>query len=169
MTQSVLKYCSGCEKELTTEEFGVDKQRHDSLTSRCRSCRNKYSKKWERENPDSVAVKNKRARERERKKYLTPEGRRIHKDRELRSTFGISLAEYETMLKNQNHGCAICSRQTAGHRTIYFAVDHNHKTGKVRGLLCSSCNRGIGHFFENINFMSSAIDYLRSHNENTAN
>lgn len=73
------------------------------------------------------------------------EWRLTHKDyvksSKLKSCFGISLEEFNLMLKEQNGKCLICGKQQGDK---YFAVDHNHTTGKIRGLLCSRCNRSLG-------------------------
>ncbi len=78
--------------------------------------------------------------------------------------FGLSLNDYKRLLADQNGVCAICSkpetRKIYG-KTILMAVDHCHKTGRVRGLLCGGCNKGIGHFGDDPSLLVSAADYLR--------
>lgn len=71
---------------------------------------------------------------------------------------GLTLAEYEAMLAKQRGGCAIC-----GQRDQWFnlAVDHCHSTKRIRGLLCSQCNRGLGLFRDNPDFLEKAAGYLR--------
>ncbi len=85
----------------------------------------------------------------------------------LKKNYGISLAEYEVMLKAQNYQCAICEKEsTEIHRSgrpITLVVDHDHSTGKIRGLLCGPCNRGLGDFRETQSTMVKAIRYLRLH------
>lgn len=91
----------------------------------------------------------------------------LHPDRVrhtvLANKYGISLVTYEEMLDKQDHKCAICSvneTMVIRGKQYRLAVDHDHKTGKVRGLLCSSCNRGIGYLRDDINIFKKAIDYL---------
>lgn len=83
---------------------------------------------------------------------------------ELLAYYGISLAEYEKMLDLQNGACAICGkRETVRVRngTIrHMAVDHDHKTGKIRGLLCSRCNPMLGLAKDDSNTLLSAVRYL---------
>lgn len=74
------------------------------------------------------------------------------------SRYGITKSQYESMLSKQNGLCAICGTKPA------IAVDHNHITGKIRGLLCVECNLGIGHFKENKHWLFKAIQYLNYHN-----
>ena len=76
--------------------------------------------------------------------------------------YNLSQEEYDLKLKEQNYSCAICDI----HKDDYskeFSVDHCHKTGKVRSLLCTQCNSGIGFFRENITIMKKAIQYVKKH------
>lgn len=80
----------------------------------------------------------------------------------LKKHFGLSLAEYEAILEKQNHRCAIC-KEPVGVKKRKLSVDHDHKSGKVRGLLCGACNPGLGSFHDKVEYLQAAIDYLRSH------
>ena len=71
--------------------------------------------------------------------------------------YGISHKEYNILVKNQNNLCAICIKEELGKS---LAVDHCHKTGKIRGLLCSDCNRAIGMLKDDITILRNAIEYL---------
>jgi hypothetical protein len=77
----------------------------------------------------------------------------------VRRQYGITLAEYEQMLRDQNNKCAICKNEdeVEGRR---LAIDHCHESGNVRGLLCGKCNRGIGLFYDNKELLNNAISYL---------
>lgn len=66
------------------------------------------------------------------------------------------------MLDEQNSRCKICGAHEADHATA-LVVDHCHETDKVRALLCTSCNVGIGHFKEDKELLLKAIDYLNDH------
>jgi N12 class adenine-specific DNA methylase len=78
----------------------------------------------------------------------------------LKKDYDMDLQEYDAMLEQQGGVCAICSRPEQAKGIDRLAVDHDHVTGKVRGLLCSSCNRGIGCFKEDINLLRGAVSYL---------
>lgn len=94
------------------------------------------------------------------------------KERHLLSKFGISLAEYGEMLVAQGGKCAICDQpemQLRGGNKKSLAVDHDHATGKIRGLLCSDCNTGIGKLKDDRNVLLSAIQYLDKHSEKNPN
>ena len=84
------------------------------------------------------------------------------RNKKLIKKFGIGVDEYNLLLESQDYGCAICgSKETGSHHTKYFSVDHDHKTGKVRGLLCFHCNTGIGSLQDDPNLLSKALDYLK--------
>jgi hypothetical protein len=72
----------------------------------------------------------------------------------LRRRYGITAAEADAMLEAQGGLCALCRERPAEH------VDHDHLTGKVRGMLCSCCNQGLGNFRDRADVLRSAIDYL---------
>lgn len=72
----------------------------------------------------------------------------------------ISKNEYDKLYKLQNKSCAICGAKRSNNKVKMLSVDHCHKTGKVRGLLCSKCNTGIGKFNDNIELLNNAIKYL---------
>ena len=92
----------------------------------------------------------------------------------LEQKFGITSEDYKDMMEAQGGTCAICNgknavrkRATFGNKpfTIALAVDHNHKTGKVRGLLCNSCNTSLGKFKDDITLLKRAIEYLEETSE----
>lgn len=83
---------------------------------------------------------------------------RKHKNNQLLIKFGITIEDYEAMLKAQNGLCAICKTPNKDGRAL--AVDHCHKTLKKRGLLCGNCNRGIGNLQECPAILFAAIQYL---------
>jgi hypothetical protein len=77
----------------------------------------------------------------------------------LKQKFNLTLEEYEKMRENQNNMCAICGiHQDKVSR--WFAVDHNHITGQIRGLLCLECNNGIGKLKDSVINLKKAINYL---------
>ena len=91
------------------------------------------------------------------------EKRRKARDGYLRRNYGVGLDWYEGQLDRQGGRCAICLCRP---RTRVLAVDHDHFTGKVRGLLCGRCNHGLLQFAqEDITILKRAIEYLLSHLE----
>lgn len=74
--------------------------------------------------------------------------------------YGITADEYSKMLESQNGKCAICGAKTGDNRGNRLYVDHDHASGRTRGLLCYSCNFGIGIFKDDVNLLKRAIEYL---------
>lgn len=93
------------------------------------------------------------------KSKLHPNGR----NNQLKYKFGITTDDYNKLLLEQNSCCAICRNPFTGKWNDRTApvVDHNHSTNEVRGLLCQSCNKGIGHFRENLQSLKYAYEYLK--------
>jgi|SRR5579871_1522807 len=86
----------------------------------------------------------------------------------LKQIFGISLQDYQKMLVSQGGVCAICKKvetSTCYGKVRALAVDHDHQTGKIRGLLCNHCNRMLGAAFDNSALLLEAVEYLRSYEE----
>jgi predicted transcriptional regulator len=85
-------------------------------------------------------------------------------EKQLLSKYGITGQQYRELLAAQGYGCAICS-STDGMlrlgRKLRLNVDHCHVTGKVRGILCNSCNNGLGRFRDNPDLLLKAADYLQ--------
>lgn len=110
------------------------------------------SKRSYQKNKDSQAV---RTRARHKKNPL------IRKAQRLKSEYGITLEEFFEMQKKQKNRCAICKEQFDKPPK----VDHNHKTGAIRGLLCNCCNLGLGIFKDSRTILKSADQYLEQNNK----
>jgi hypothetical protein len=84
----------------------------------------------------------------------------FRRERMLRTTYGISIEEYDELLRSQDGGCAGCLAKPTTKR---LAVDHCHTTGKVRGLLCTACNLSLGHLKEDLATIQRLMEYLKNH------
>lgn len=110
----------------------------------CRDCHRKRGAVWAKNNRDKVRFKN-------RKRYHSVTRYKM---------YGVSPDWYDKKFLEQNKCCAICKRtESANKRT--FAIDHCHKTGIVRGLLCIRCNAGLGQFLDNEENIINALQYIR--------
>lgn len=92
------------------------------------------------------------------------------KDNHLKRTFGITLEQYNELSKSQNNLCAICLNPEStihkkNNKLMDLAVDHCHETGKIRGLLCWTCNTSLGKFKDSIENLERAIEYLKKSRE----
>jgi hypothetical protein len=115
-------------------------------------------------NPEDV----RKERNKYAKEYRLKHPRKA-KCQNLRRHFNITLDEYEVILERQNGTCAICgNNETAVRRGTselrYLAVDHCHESGKIRGLLCSKCNTGLGLLRDSKELLRKAIQYLTKDN-----
>ena len=98
-------------------------------------------------------IRNKKWYSKNKDKYL---------DNILRRDYGISSEELRCMLEKQKNVCLICSKKCKTGRRL--SVDHDHKAGKVRGLLCNKCNNGLGNFDDDISLLKKAIKYIDTAN-----
>jgi Recombination endonuclease VII len=123
------------------------------------------SKAWRDNNPDRVKAHNVAWRAahtpEERSAYAADAYRRHRRAHHINKKFGLSTEQYDAMLATQNGCCALCPRSDFPEKRL--AVDHDHKTGKIRALLCDRCNRGIGLLDEDITRLQAAIDYIKHH------
>lgn len=87
--------------------------------------------------------------------------KRDSKEKWLKSKYGLSLTEYNDLIRSQGGKCAICEKSPKS--TQDYHVDHNHDTGQIRGLLCRGCNLGLGHFKESPENLTKAKIYLQKH------
>ena len=144
------KTCQHCKVTKTPADFYASKGTWDGLQKRCKECMAAQYDGWRKNNMDYVAGK---ARE-----WRAKNPERV-KDHHLLKNYGIDYGTYDRMFAEQGGKCAICGTKSTGRHTR-FHVDHCHKTGEVRGLLCHNCNHGIGHFKHSPEILQSAINFL---------
>ena len=118
-----------------------NKDRIKSYPSRDSRITSERVRQWKRENPERTKSNS--------------------RDRWLRRRFGISLQIYERLLNEQDGACAVCKDKKPQDKRA-LAVDHDHKTDEIRGLLCSQCNTGLGMFRDNPEYLRNAIAYLKN-------
>jgi hypothetical protein len=144
-----IKTCKKCNVEQDLTQFHKSKSQPDGFQSWCKECqkaayRDRYKAKdkseavgrvqeWQRKNPEKM--------------------RNSH----LKRMYGLDQDRYDQLLAGQNGSCWICHNPPDGRP---LGVDHDHKTGEVRGLLCITCNTGLGGFKDSIQLMERAILYL---------
>lgn len=173
-----LKRCTRCGNHQPLIAFGVQTRSSSGLSSICKLCHNLYNKRSAIRNkarhlaspPDQYGLK-KCCRCAEIKSKTTFRRNNRKKDgfcdycNECDSYFrrkrkyGVGKSEVLAFAATQNGKCAICMKLLVPGRDTH--VDHDHKTGVVRGLLCFVCNRGIGMFRDSDEILSRAVDYLR--------
>ena len=118
------------------------------------------SKQWEKDNPEKAKLRRLRYEQ-------TTTYQAIQRNASYKRKYGLTLEEYNERLLNQNYLCAICkkeetrinTRETDGKK--HLVVDHEHITGKVRGLLCTKCNSILGFSMDDIQILENAILYIK--------
>lgn len=130
-----MKTCSGCNETQPLDDFHRHARGAFGRRSRCKACDGEYKKARYASRP------------------------RLNLDIHLRRHYGITVETYDEMVDLQGGVCLICGRPptTNGRR---LAVDHDHDTGAIRGLLCTPCNSGIGQLGDSVDRLRSAIKYL---------
>ena len=127
----MMKFCKFCGTELV-KDINWKSVNYSVGAKVCHSCKLEKQREWRNNNPGAY------------KEWK----------------YGLTQEAYEGLLEKQNNKCAICLTDTPGGRHNKFHIDHDHVTGRVRGLLCWSCNAGLGQFKDNELLLISAHDYL---------
>lgn len=136
-----MKTCTTCGEEKPLSEFHKKKSTKSGYHGSCKVCKQTYEK-------EKYADPEVRARMRERQA-----------DRSLERLYGITREKYNELLAAQKHSCAICERHESEFKTR-LAVDHNHISGEIRGLLCNFCNRRLVGRHRDGNLLRKIADYV---------
>ncbi len=142
------KRCPSCEIEKPLSAFWIRRDRN-APASRCKPCSADAQRVWRRKQPDYDKLRYQAVKTETRERHL------IRK-------YGVSLADYESMLSAQGGRCCICLCEPSSQAHGVFHVDHCHATGRVRGLLCRGCNHVLGHLKDDPSALRRAIAYLRA-------
>lgn len=143
--------CPNCKQTRLARSDVVRKALKERNEFWCLPCRNKT-----RVHKPTKYVGTKEERRKQAVKSWQNNNRDKVLDQRYKRRYGISYATYKTMLAKQNNKCLICNSEDM------LVVDHNHKTGEVRGLLCHGCNCAIGLLRDDPSILQSAITYLES-------
>ena len=127
-----MKECPKCKQTKPLEQFAKDRRARSGVYSYCLVCCKEKSKQQRLRDPQC--------------------SRRSH----LRRRYGLTTDQFTEMLEAQEYKCAICHDET------FLCIDHDHKTGEVRGLLCHPCNLAIGKLKDSIPNLENAIRYLKN-------
>lgn len=130
------KTCPKCGENKERSEYWKDSSRPDGITAYCKPCKTSVTSEWINKNEDRVKAVAQKANRRRR--------------------YNLTEEEYKNILNIQNYRCAICKIEIdhSAH------IDHDHSSGRVRGILCHNCNKGLGMFRDSIEFLQNAIHYL---------
>lgn len=137
------------------DSFYKQKGMGDGHRAECKSCKNNIKLKWARRNKKHWASYMRKFRK-EHPSSIKDKERK--KNRVMRCRYGMNIGSYNNLLMSQDYKCLICFKHTS-ELNKPLVVDHCHKTNKVRGLLCFSCNRSIA-ILDNKDLLKNAIKYL---------
>lgn len=182
------KVCTRCKVSKPLEMFSVDKSSKSGYQFWCKVCRSEYkrnsprtkeyareyrkqhpgvygrsNKKYRQEHPEKSMLRDKIYRERAREER-PDELAMAHRKHRLKKVFGITIEDYNNMFEAQSGVCAICGKPgnpRKNHGRLF--VDHNHKNGTVRGLLCHHCNTALGMANDDVDTLHAMIAYLKRH------
>lgn len=145
------KHCRRCDTVKLVSEFHKDARGRDGLYSYCKECAKAKTRAWVQANPE-------KAKAQAKKRQALGLNRAQIRFRK----YGIGAMEYAALLASQNGACAICKRTASGRKdSTELCVDHCHTSNEIRGLLCHSCNRGLGLLQESEDVLEQAVAYLR--------
>ncbi len=164
-----MKTCSKCKIEKPLSEFYKDKYKRDGLSCACKMCKDDHSKIVYAQNKEKIAEYNKnyqkvnKQRLNKVSKDYYHSNKEKHKDGILKRVYGITLDEYNQMIEDQNGICVGCGRPFYGTGTQGLApcVDHDHSTGKVRGIIHQTCNKALGLTYDDPEVLENLAQYLR--------
>jgi hypothetical protein len=160
------KICTKCKTDKSLNEFHKTSSNKSGFQSSCKACRKEYyestkehhskvRKIYYRENREKILIESGKSKKKHRRRV---------KNQHLQRYYGITLEQYESLYEKQEGKCAICDIHRSEQKRD-LSVDHCHKTSEVRGLLCDTCNRGLGYFKDDIILFEKAIKYLRKEND----
>ena len=153
-----LKKCKQCGLDKPYTDFhrtGRNNRCLGGVRACCKVCINSNNRKhWPFYYTDNQTL----IRERRKKRYA------VIRPYSLRKRYAMDIIKYDELLESQHGVCAICGSsetKTRNGKTLQLCVDHNHKTQTIRGLLCSSCNLGVGNLIDTTTKADSLIKYIQ--------
>ena len=144
------KHCPKCAQNKPLSEFHSNKGNKDGLSYVCKPCKLTQNTKWRKANKEKV---------KEIKRVYNKRVERKLRDQHYKRNYGISIEQFESMESLCMGVCGCCGAAPKG-RCKRLSVDHCHKTGKIRGLLCAPCNKAIGVLGDSVEGLRRAVEYL---------
>ena len=159
-----MKTCTKCQQSKPFNDFHPRPSSKSGYQSWCKECKN--ASRREKPHPPLVPgeTKEDRLRRQKRESYARAKAKnpRLSLERTLKKKYGLAIEDYDQMLIEQDNKCYVCSQPPTDKETR-LAVDHCHTTGRVRKLLCNSCNSALGFVDDDVSRLSSLIAYLEEH------
>ena len=138
-----MKKCNRCRIVKPLDDFYEHKKARDGRFNFCKLCHGIGTRKWRAEHPEKT------------KKYA-----RKHF---IRNRYGLEPLWHLSLLREHDFKCAICGATQSDASKAELSIDHDHETGKIRGVLCGNCNNGLGRFKDDIDLLRKAVSYLEKY------
>lgn len=170
------KICSSCKTAKQLDLFSSSRDELDGYAHACISCNRNRGRKYRMRNKDKIRARSAIFRNANREHVLKQkrEYDKIYRSRpgypladrfrNIKQKYGLTAFDYNRLLASQEAKCAICNTSLNDLGKKRMVIDHCHKTKKVRGLLCTTCNLGIGYSKESVDILQNMIAYLQKHN-----
>lgn len=152
--------CYNCKSIKNISFFRKDKRIQNGYSNQCKDCANKYRYNYSK---TDKSIK-------QRREYFQKNKEKLKNKKDplkeklwmLKHRYNLTKEQYINLLETQNFSCAICFTEENKLPKKLF-IDHCHKTGKIRGLLCHNCNSSLGLLKENIVIINSLLNYIKSY------
>lgn len=145
-----MRKCSQCKITKSFKDFHKNNRKQDKLRSECRDCRNEYRRNFRQINKEQFL-----------EYEHTEEFKNKSFSQKLKREYGITVEFFNQMNLKQNGVCKVCEKPERHKTKKKLSVDHCHKTGIVRGLLCHRCNVVLGLINEDLNVLDKINSYLK--------
>ena len=167
------KLCPKCEQHLLLDQFHKHKGKGPlGLKSWCKACDNanmaerrkndlEWAEKRNKKKSEHYYANQDKEREKARVRDSLPKIKLQSKNNRYLRKYGLTKNQVDDMLQNQNNKCEICKKEFGENNR--YCVDHDHNTGKVRGILCHPCNVSLGLIKDSIKTAQSMAKYLKAH------
>lgn len=139
-----MKICSKCKEQKPLDDFHKQRKSPDGHAWYCKACKCEQAKEW-RKTPSGINSQ----------KRTNKSNARYN---QIKSRYGLDKNDYHNLVEGII-ACQICGNEFTGREPV---IDHCHESGKVRGLLCMSCNSMLGYAKDNMQVLAAAIEYLNS-------
>lgn len=162
-----MKPCTICHKPQPLSQFHRKATAKDGHRAQCKTCVRRYQERRALgvstprklgRSPESLERRKLYHRQYMRKYNKTAAWKMAHRKCLIHKKYGITWDQYQSLITAQNNLCAICNKGESPKRRL--AIDHCHRTGRVRGLLCIKCNRALGYFGDDPAVVRAALGYL---------
>lgn len=164
------KKCYHCKIGQPMENYSFNKSRKDGRAKHCRKCMQEFNRRsYANRTPEQIVRRleyNLKYAEKEKERiaawHRTSKGKKSQRKSQLKAKYNLRVEDYNQALLLQGQKCAICRKEFEGN----LSIDHDHRTGRIRGLLCKKCNSVLGFVDDNVDILKAAIQYLTKEENN---